>query len=143
MNDLGIALPVIIMTGQGDVQSAVRAMKAGAVDFIEKPFDDTTLFAAIEGAFTRTKLSDRLPEAEEAARRIAALSPREREVLDALVAGQSNKIIAFDLGLSVRTVEVHRARMMDRLGVRQLGEAVRLAVMARFSSDGSQNSGEG
>jgi two-component system response regulator FixJ len=143
MNDLGVALPVIIMTGQGDVQSAVRAMKAGAVDFIEKPFDDTTLFAAIEGAFTRTKLSDRLPEAEEAARRIAALSPREREVLDALVAGQSNKIIAFDLGLSVRTVEVHRARMMDRLGVRQLGEAVRLAVMARFSSDGSQNSGEG
>jgi two-component system, LuxR family, response regulator FixJ len=143
MNDLGIALPVIIVTGQGDVQSAVRAMKAGAVDFIEKPFDDATLFAAIEGAFTRTKPSDRLPEAEEAARRIAALSPREREVLDALVGGQSNKIIAFDLGLSVRTVEVHRARMMDRLGVRQLGEAVRLAVMARFSSDGSQTSGEG
>jgi two-component system, LuxR family, response regulator FixJ len=143
MNDLGVALPVIIMTGQGDVQGAVRAMKAGALDFIEKPFDDTTLFAAIEGAFTRTKPSDRLPEVEEAARRIAALSPREREVLDALVAGQSNKIIAFDLGLSVRTVEVHRARMMDRLGVRQLGEAVRLAVMARFSSDGSQNSGKG
>jgi two-component system response regulator FixJ len=139
MNDLGIALPVIIMTGQGDVQSAVRAMKAGAVDFIEKPFDDTTLFAAIEGAFTRTLLSDRLPEAEEAAQRIAALSPREREVLDALVAGRSNKIIAFDLGLSVRTVEVHRARMMDRLGVRQLGEAVRLAVMARFARESSQS----
>jgi two-component system response regulator FixJ len=137
MNNLGIALPVIIMTGQGDVQSAVRAMKAGAVDFIEKPFDDTTLFAAIEGAFRRAKLSDRFPEAEGAARRIAALSPREREVLDALVRGQSNKIIAFDLGLSVRTVEVHRARMMDRLGVRQLGEAVRLAVMARFAPDGS------
>jgi two-component system response regulator FixJ len=139
MNDLGIALPVIIITGQGDVQSAVQAMKAGAVDFIEKPFDDTTLFAAIEDAFTRTLLSDRLPEAEEAAQRIAALSPREREVLDALVAGRSNKIIAFDLGLSVRTIEVHRARMMDRLGVRQLGEAVRLAVMARFAPESSQS----
>jgi two-component system response regulator FixJ len=137
MNDLRIALPVIIMTGQGDIQSAVRAMKAGAVDFIEKPSDDATLFAAIEGAFARTKPFDRLPEAAEASRLIAALSPREREVLDALVAGRSNKTIAFDLGLSVRTVEVHRARMMDRLGVRQLGEAVRLAVMARFTSGGS------
>jgi two-component system response regulator FixJ len=138
--ELGISFPVIVMTGQGDVHGAVRAMKAGAVDFIEKPFSEDSLFNAIEAAFARAKLSDRVQEAEQAAKRIARLSPREREVLDALVAGQPNKVIAFDLGLSVRTVEVHRARMMDRLGVRQLGEAVRLAVMARLASAGSQSS---
>lgn len=139
--ELGITLPVIMMTGQGDVQMAVRAMKAGAVDFIEKPFEDTALFAAIEAAFSRASRSDRLSELEKASRRIATLSPREREVLDALVAGQSNKVIAFDLGLSVRTVEVHRARMMDRLGVRQLAEAVRLAVMARLAAEGLGSAG--
>jgi two-component system response regulator FixJ len=141
MLELGMTLPVIMMTGQGDVQNAVRAMKAGAVDFIEKPFEDTALFTAIEAAFTRASRSDRLSELEEASRRIAALSPREREVLDALVSGQSNKVIAFDLGLSVRTVEVHRARMMDRLGVRQLAEAVRLAVMARLAAEGLGSAG--
>jgi two-component system response regulator FixJ len=141
MLELGITLPVIMMTGQGDVQIAVRAMKAGAVDFIEKPFEDTALFTAIEAAFSRASRSDRLSELEEASRRIAALSPREREVLDALVAGRSNKVIAFDLGLSVRTVEVHRARMMDRLGVRQLAEAVRLAVMARLAAEGLGSAG--
>lgn len=130
--ELGISLPVILMTGQGDVQGAVRAMKAGAVDFIEKPFNDDVLFNAIEAAFARPNRSDRMQEAEAAAKRIAKLSPREREVLDALVEGRPNKIIAFDLGLSVRTVEVHRARMMDRLGVGQLAEAVRLAVMAQL-----------
>jgi two-component system response regulator FixJ len=141
MLELGITLPVIMMTGQGDVQSAVRAMKAGAVDFIEKPFDDTVLFTAIEAAFTRAARSHHLSELEEASRRVAELSPREREVLDALVAGQSNKVIAFELGLSVRTVEVHRARMMDRLGVRQLAEAVRLAVMARLASERLRQAG--
>jgi two-component system response regulator FixJ len=141
MLELGITLPVIMMAGQGDVQIAVRAMKAGAVDFIEKPFDDTVLFTAIEAAFTRASRSDRLSELEEASRRVAELSPREREVLDALMAGQSNKVIAFELGLSVRTVEVHRARMMDRLGVRQLAEAVRLAVMARLASERLRQAG--
>jgi two-component system response regulator FixJ len=131
--ELGISFPVIVMTGQGDVQRAVRAMKAGAVDFLEKPFGDDVLMTAIEAAFARSARSDRLQEAEEAAKRIAKLSPREREVLDALVAGHPNKIIAFELGLSVRTVEVHRARMMDRLGVNQLAEAIRLAVMARMA----------
>jgi two-component system response regulator FixJ len=129
--ELGISFPVIVMTGQGEVQGAVRAMKAGAVDFIEKPFSDDVLFNAIEAAFARPNRSDSM---QQAAQRIAKLSPREREVLDALVAGRSNKIIAFDLGLSVRTVEVHRARMMDRLGVGQLAEAIRLAVMARIAS---------
>lgn len=134
--ELGAALPVVMMTGDGDVQSAVRAMKAGAVDYIEKPFDEDALFTAIEAAFTRVATIDSHAEIDDAARRVATLSRREREVLYALVGGQPNKVIAYDLGLSVRTVEVHRARMMDRLGVRQLAEAVRLAVMARLSSDG-------
>lgn len=131
---LGVTLPVIVMTGQGDVQTAVRAMKAGAVDFIEKPFDDEALLGAIEVALARVGRPDQTLASTEAAQRIAALSPRERQVLDALVSGRSNKQIAFDLGLSVRTVEVHRARMMERLGARQLAEAIRLAVMAQLAS---------
>jgi two-component system response regulator FixJ len=135
LRDLGGALPVIVMTGQGDVQTAVRAMKAGAVDFIEKPVDDEVLLAAIELALSQGEGGDRDGEAVDAARRIALLSRREREVLEALLAGRPNKQIAFDLGISVRTVEVHRARMMDRLGVRQLAAAIRLAVMAGMSPD--------
>ncbi len=131
---LGVTLPVIVMTGQGDVQTAVRAMKAGAVDFIEKPFDDEALLGAIEVALARVGRPDQTLASTEAAQRIAALSPLERQVLDALVSGRSNKQIAFDLGLSVRTVEVHRARMMERLGARQLAEAIRLAVMAQLAS---------
>ena len=96
-------------------------MKAGAVDFIEKPYDDEALLSAIEAALARTGRADPDGEAAEARQRIAALSPRERQVLDALVAGRPNKVIAFDLGISVRTVEVHRARMMQRLGVAPIG----------------------
>src|ERR1700730_18678712 len=128
---LGVALPVVVMTEQGDVQMAVRAMKAGAVDFIEKPFEEDVLVTAIELAFVQGGAGDRALEVADAARRIALLTRREREVLDGLVAGRPNKLIAFDLGISVRTVEVHRARMMDRLGVRHIAEAVRLAVVAR------------
>jgi two-component system response regulator FixJ len=134
LRELHVGLPVIVMTGHGDVQTAVRAMKAGAVDFIEKPFNDEVLLSTIEAALARGAATDRNREAEDAAWRIAKLSRREREVLDALVSGRPNKVIAFDLGISVRTVEVHRARMMERLGVRQLAEAVRLAVMARLVS---------
>jgi two-component system, LuxR family, response regulator FixJ len=137
-------LPVIVMTGQGDVQTAVRAMKAGAVDFIEKPYDDEVLVKAIELALSMPRQSDRTREAAEAAQRVAALSPRERQVLDALVAGRPNKVIAYDLGISARTVEVHRARMMERLGVRQFAEAIRLAVMARLMpSDDPRNDPSG
>lgn len=127
---LEVALPVIVITGQGDVQTAVRAMKGGAVDFIEKPYNDESLLNAIETALARAGRPDRAHEAGEAKQRIAELTPRERQVLDALVAGHPNKVIAYDLGISVRTVEVHRARMMERLGVRQLAEAIRLSVMA-------------
>jgi two-component system response regulator FixJ len=137
-------LPVVVMTGQGDVQTAVRAMKAGAVDFIEKPYDDEVLVTAIELALSLPRQSDRNREAAEAALRVAALSPRERQVLDALVAGRPNKVIAYDLGISARTVEVHRARMMERLGIRQLAEAIRLAVMARLvRPDDSRNDPSG
>jgi two-component system response regulator FixJ len=129
-------LPVIVMTGQGDVQAAVRAMKAGAVDFIEKPYSDDALIAAIESALKGGVRKDRTGDMTAAATLIDTLSPRERQVLEALVAGQPNKVIAFDLGISVRTVEVHRARMMDRLGVRQFAEAVRLSVLGTLAERG-------
>jgi two-component system response regulator FixJ len=126
-------LPVIVVTAQGDVQSAVRAMKAGAADFIEKPYSDDDLIAAIESALKTGAAEGRTDDIAMASALIGTLSPRERQVLEALVAGQQNKVIAFDLGISVRTVEVHRSRMMDRLGVHQVAEAVRLLVLARFA----------
>lgn len=132
-------LPVIVITAQADVQAAVRAMKAGAVDFIEKPYSDDVLIAAIESALQTGAAKGRADDiAAAAALLIGTLSPREREVLDALVIGQPNKVIAFNLGLSVRTVEVHRSRMMDRLGVRQLGQAVRLSVLASLAREGER-----
>ena len=133
LNRLGVPLPVIVMTAHGDVARAVQAMKAGAVDFLEKPFGDETLLKAIETTFVKVSrlIGDR--DAERAAQRIATLSTREREVLDALLAGRPNKVIAFDLKISVRTVEVHRARMMERLGTKQFADAIRLAMMAKLA----------
>jgi two-component system response regulator FixJ len=136
LNDRGILVPVIVMTGKGDVPTAVRAMKAGAVDFIEKPFDDERLLAAIESALAGAGRIERDREAARAAQRVAALSRRERQVLDGLMAGHPNKVIAYDLGISVRTVEVHRARMLERLGARHTAEAIRLAVTARLALPG-------
>jgi two-component system response regulator FixJ len=133
LNRLGCPLRVIVMTGGGEVEDAVRAMKAGAVDFLEKPFDDDRLLGAIEEALLVSQRSAGNREAAEAAERIGALSRRERQVLEALSAGRPNKVIAYDLGISVRTVEVHRARMLERLGVRSLAEAVRLAVLATLA----------
>jgi two-component system, LuxR family, response regulator FixJ len=127
-------LAVIVVTGQGDIQTAVRAMKAGAADFLEKPYSDHALLGAIEAAFRKEARPDRDRDIVEAVRRIASLTPRERDVLDGLVAGRPNKLIAYDLGISVRTVEVHRTRMMERLGVRQFAEAIRLGVMARLDA---------
>ena len=132
----GFRRPVVVMTAHGDVAMAVRAMKAGAVDFVEKPFDDEALLAATEAALGTPQASG-AAGADDAAERIAALSPREREVLDLLVAGKPNKLIARDLGLSPRTVEVHRARLMARLGVGSLAEAVRLAVHAELGARGN------
>jgi two-component system response regulator FixJ len=133
--DLGFNLPVIVITGHGDTSTAVAAMKGGAVDFIEKPFDDKHLFASIEVALANARPGRTDRESAEAAERIATLSPRERQVLDALVAGRPSKVIAHDLGISVRTVEVHRARMLQRLGTRRLAEAIRLAVLTDLAPD--------
>jgi two-component system response regulator FixJ len=122
-------LAIIVVTGQGDIRTAVRAMKAGAVDFLEKPYSDEALLGSIEAAFGR----DIDLDIADAVRRIASLSAREREVLDGLMAGHPNKVLAYKLGISVRTVEVHRARMMERLGVRQFAEVIRLGVMVKLT----------
>jgi two-component system response regulator FixJ len=134
-------LAVIVVTGQGDVQTAVRAMKAGAADFLEKPYSDDALIGSIEAAFL--KEADHNRDIADAVRRVATLSTRERDVLDGLLAGQPNKLIAYDLGISVRTVEVHRARMMERLGLRQLAEVIRLGVMARLKASPSSSRRKG
>jgi two-component system response regulator FixJ len=133
LTELGVRIPVIVMTAESDVSTAVGAMRAGAIDFIEKPFAAERLIDAIESAFATQATPDLSREAGEAAKRVVALSRRERAVLDALVMGQSNKQIAHDLGLSVRTIEAHRARMLDRLKTRSLAEAVRIAVLATLA----------
>jgi two-component system response regulator FixJ len=116
-------------------------MKAGATDFLEKPYSDHALLQAIESAFGEESHSDL--DIADAVQRVATLSPREREVLDGLLAGRPNKLIAFDLGISVRTVEVHRARMMERLGMRQLAEVIRLGVLAKLRVSLSANERKG
>jgi two-component system response regulator FixJ len=142
LTELGIRLPVIVMTGHGDVPIAVEALKAGAADFLEKPFDDVQLLAAVSSALAA---SQRTRDEEVAmagiARRLASLTPREREVLDKLVAGQPNKTIAYDLGSSPRTVEVHRARVMEKMGVRSLPELVRMTIAAERAAPSGKTSG--
>ena len=134
LNKLRNDLPVIVVTAQGDVQTAVRAMKAGAIDFLEKPYSGQALLGSIEAALAREILSDRDQDVADAVRRVAALSPREREVLYGLMEGRPNKMIAYQLGISVRTVEVHRARMMERLGIRQFADALRLGIMSKLNA---------
>jgi len=127
----GVALPVIIMTGHGDVSLAVRAMKGGAVDFIEKPFAKAVLLGAIEHAMSRLNhAATNREQASEAAIKLQSLTPRERDVLDGLAKGLPNKSIAYDLGISPRTVEIHRANLMSKLGVNSLSEALRIAFAA-------------
>jgi two-component system response regulator FixJ len=131
LSDRGVSMPVVVLTGHGDVSIAVRAMKAGAVDFIEKPFEKAVLLTAIESAFERLADADgRASRAADAAVLIAALSAREQDVLKGLAQGLPNKTIAYDLGISPRTVEVHRANLMTKLGVRSLSEALRIAFSA-------------
>jgi two-component system response regulator FixJ len=136
LNARGIALPVVVLTGHGDITTAVQAMKSGAVDFLEKPFEKATLLGAIEAAFRRLERADEAAAAEqEAAVRIAALTPREQDVLRGLARGHPNKTIAYDLGISPRTVEVHRANVMSKLHVRSLSEALRLAFAASLDGE--------
>ena len=123
--------PLIIITGHADVPLAVRAMKAGAVDFIEKPFASETLLDSLDGALSRlASPSERDPATDTAVAKLALLSSREREVLEGLLAGLPNKSIAYDLAISPRTVEIHRARVMDKMGARSLSELIRLALAA-------------
>jgi two-component system response regulator FixJ len=127
----GIFLPVIVLTGHGDVNIAVQAMKAGAVDFIEKPFEKAILLRAIESGLERLEESGRnLARAEEAQARLQILTPREQDVLQGLVRGHPNKTIAYDLGISPRTVEIHRSNLMTKLDVSSLSEALRIAFAA-------------
>ena len=129
---LGVHLPVIIMTGHADVPLAVEAMKAGAVDFIEKPFDDELLLSAIRVALERySELGRHETEVAQIQTRLQSLSPREQQVLDGLLAGHPNKTIAYDLKLSPRTVEVHRANVMMKMGANSLSGLVRMAVQAK------------
>ena len=130
----GATVPVIVMTGHADVPLAIQAMKAGVADFIEKPFDDTAMLSAIRAALAQQAGKDAAQaERDQIAERIAQLSPREREVMDGLVAGAANKVIAFDLGISARTVEVYRANVMMKMQARSLSELVRMATLARLS----------
>jgi two-component system, LuxR family, response regulator FixJ len=130
LRELHFAAPVIVMTGHGDVPLAVEAMKIGAVDFLEKPFDDEALLASVrlalhqqEGARTRDMARAEIDS------RIAALSNRERDVLAGLVAGRANKQIAYDLGISPRTVEIYRANLMNKMQAGSLSELVRMALV--------------
>jgi two-component system, LuxR family, response regulator FixJ len=127
----GSACPVILITGHGDVALAVEAMKAGAVDFIEKPFDDAVLLGAIRSALdARPAIQGDSSARKEAEARLAELSPRERDVLRGLVAGKINKVIAHDLSISPRTVEVYRANLMAKTGARSMSELMRIALAA-------------
>ena len=130
-----VGLPVIIVTGHGDVPLAVRAMKAGAVDFIEKPFDDELLLESIKQALLLRKENlGQTSLAQTAAARIALLTERERQVMERLVAGKANKVIAFELDISPRTVEIHRAHVMEKMQAKSLSDVVRLALAAGASA---------
>ena len=127
----GYCIPVILLTGHGDVPMAVRAMRRGAFDFMQKPFNDQYLLDRIHEALTANReRRDKQALSESVRKRLIQLTAREREVLDALVAGQANKAIALDLGISERTVELHRARVMDKMQARSLAELVRDVLAA-------------
>ncbi len=127
----GQSLPIIFITGHGDVALAVRAMKAGAVDFIEKPFDGDVLLASVEKALKMgQQWHDREMEIRAARALLALLTPRERDVLEHLVKGRPNKIVAFELGISPRTVEIHRARIMTKMKAHSLSDLVRTVLAA-------------
>jgi len=131
LKDSDLKLPVIVITGHGDVPIAVEAMKLGAVDFFEKPFDGDKIIEAVQSALSDwQKDADRETERREVQDRLATLTPREREVLRALVAGNPNKVIAYDLGISPRTVEIYRANVMTKMKARSLSELVRLVLHA-------------
>ncbi len=127
----GHALPVIVVTGHADIPLAVQAMKAGAIDFVEKPYSNDTILEAVQRALANVPGADAEGGASgEIAARIAALTPRERDVMDQLVIGNPNKIIAYELKISPRTVEIHRANLMKKMQAESLSHLVRMALAA-------------
>lgn len=137
LREAGIGIPVIVITGHGDIPLAVEAMKYGAADFFEKPYDDEALLAAVRAALNRQEgAAQKAAERAELNGRLATLSNRERQVLEGLVAGKPNKIIAFDYGISPRTVEIYRANVMTKMQAASLSELVRMAMIAGIFEDG-------
>lgn len=137
LGEMQITIPVIVVTGHGDVPLAVEAMKIGAVDFLEKPFDDEHLLGAVRSALSRSQ-ENAAHETERAElhARLSNLTNREREVLEGLVAGKPNKIIAFDLAISPRTVEIYRANVMTKMAATSLSELVRMALLTGMMKSG-------
>jgi two-component system response regulator FixJ len=142
LKTLNHGTPVIVVTGHGDLQLAVEAMKIGAVDFLEKPYEEKALLASVRTVFERqNELSRERAEVEKIKERIAALSTREREVLDGLVAGHPNKVIAQDLDISPRTVEIYRANLMTKMKANSLSDLVRSALVAGVIKPSLEGSG--
>ncbi len=132
LREKSVSLPVIVITGHGDIPLAVEAMKSGAIDFIEKPFAEDAILKAVHAAEARVrKLGQRSEEEAAVVARLASLSERERQVLDGLVAGDANKTIAHDLGISPRTVEVYRANVMNKMNAKTLSELIRMTLAIR------------
>jgi len=136
LREEGVTMPIVFISGHGDIPMAVRAVNAGAMDFLEKPFDDEALLERVEQALAQDR--EQAAHAEAVAqieRRLENLTPREREVMEHMLQGKLNKIIAADLGMSVRTVEVHRARVLEKLGVRNSSEMVRQVLSTEAYRD--------
>ena len=139
LRELKLGIPVIVITGHGDVPLAVEAMKIGALDFLEKPFDDEVLLASVRSALNQLNQDQkRQAERTEIERRLAALSNRERDVLEGLVSGHANKQIAYDLGISPRTIEIYRANLMTKMQAASLSDLVRMALIARILGPDSE-----
>jgi two-component system response regulator FixJ len=137
LGEMRIKMPVIVITGHGDVPLAVEAMKIGAVDFLEKPFEDELLLGSVRSALDRSQ-QDAARDAKQAEveARLSTLTNREREVLEGLVAGKANKIIAFNLAISPRTVEIYRANVMMKMCAASLSELVRMALVSGVMKSG-------
>ena len=141
LRENGIDIPVIVITGHGDIPLAVEAMKYGAADFFEKPFDDDALLKAVRSALNRLEgAAQKIAERAALNERLATLSARERQVLEGLVAGKPNKIIAFDYDISPRTVEIYRANVMTKMQAASLSELVRMAIIAGVFDDDAKSS---
>ncbi|MEO9588746.1 MULTISPECIES: response regulator FixJ [Marinobacter] len=132
LNEKHSILPIIFVTGHGDVPMAVDAMKEGAVDFIQKPYREEALLQKIEAALEQDKEQRKtLGEKQEILRRVKSLTPREHEIMDRMIAGQANKVIAIELEISQRTVEIHRSRVMHKMGTHSLAHLVRMVLSVK------------